>query len=100
MYDVTSLSYPDGGSGKVLGAWGGATNLLDLDKGTIDGTIRNGMKVAYVDSVLNKIVDTGTTVSAVNYAFSATQARITTLANVSPSNNDVVFAFEFNPYYE
>jgi hypothetical protein len=100
MYDVTSLSYPDGGSGKVLGAWGGATNLLDLDKGTIDGTIRNGMKVAYVDSVLNKIVDTGTTVSAVNYAFSATQARITTLANVSPSGNDVVFAFEFNPYYE
>ncbi len=100
MYDVTSLSYPDGGSGKVLGAFGSATNLLDLDKGTIDGTIRNGMKVAYVDSVLNKIVDTGTTVSAVNYAFSATQARITTSANVSPSGNDVVFAFEFNPYYE
>ena len=100
MYDVTSLSYPDGGSGKVLGAFGAPTSTLDLDKGTIDGTIRNGMKVAYVDSVLNKIVDTGTTVSAVNYAFSATQARITTSANVSPSGNDVVFAFEFNPYYE
>ena len=100
MYDVTSLSYPDGGSGKVLGAFGAPTSTLDLDKGTIDGTIRNGMKVAYVDSVSNKIVDTGTTVSAVNYAFSATQARITTSANVSPSGNDVVFAFEFNPYYE
>ena len=100
MYDVTSLSYPDGGSGKVLGAFGAPTSTLDLDKGTIDGTIKNGMKVAYVDSVLNKIVDTGTTVSAVDYAFSATQARITTSANVSPSGNDVVFAFEFNPYYE
>ena len=100
MYDVTSLSYPDGGSGKVLGAWSGATTNLDLDKGTIQGTIRNGMKVAYVDSATSRIIDTGTTVSAVDYTFSATQARITTSANVNPGGNDVVFAFEFNPYYE
>ena len=100
MYDVTSLSYPDGGSGKVLGAFGAATNLLDLDKGTIDGTIKTGMNVAYVDSITGRIINTSTTVTNVDYQFSATQARITTSANVSPAGNNIVFAFEFNPYYE
>ena len=100
MYDVTSLSYPDGGSGKVLGAFAGPTSNLDLDKGTINGTIRNGMNVAYVDSITGRIIDTGTTVNTVDYTFSATQARITTAVNVNPAGNDIVFAFEFNPYYE
>jgi hypothetical protein len=100
MYDVTSLSYPDGGSGKVLGAFAGPTSNLDLNKGTIQGTIRNGMNVAYVDSITGRIRNTGTTVNAVDYTFSPTQARITTAAPVNPAGNDIVFAFEFNPYYE
>ena len=94
MYDVTSLSYPDGGSGKVLGPFGAPTNTLLLDKGTIQGTIKANMNVATIDTN-GFLEDQGVTVTGVDYAFSGTQAEINLSGNVSASGNDVVFASSY-----
>ena len=99
MYDVTSLSYPDGGSGKVLGSFGAATNILLLDKGTIQGTIKSGMNVAIIDSN-GFLEDQGVTVNVVDYNFSGSQVEVELSGNVSAAGNDVVFAFQFNPYFD
>ena len=56
MFDVTSLAYPDGGSGIVLGPFPGPSADIDLDRTSIQGTAKAGMNIAYLD-VNNNLVD-------------------------------------------
>ena len=99
MFDATSLAYPDGGSGTVLGPFPGPSANIDLDRTSIQGTARAGMNIAYLDAS-NNLVDSGETVLSVDFDDTPTTCRVVASGAINIGTNNTTFIFQFNPYFE